>query len=212
MNGLFDQALIVTGVFALIFALNLIPAFAPPTWVALSFIGLTAPTVHVVPLALVGASAATLGRVTLSKLARWIVRQRILSDRTRQNVDAIKDALAKRRVLTFSVFLAYAFSPLPSNYLFIAYGLTALRLSLVAFPFFIGRFISYSFWISTASAIGDRLDLDSLESSSYLGIYFITSQLLLVPAIYFFTKIDWATLINERRLMWLRETRSDHTG
>jgi len=212
MTALHNQALLVAGLFALIFALNVIPAFAPPTWVTLSVIGLTVPSAGVVPLALIGAGAATLGRVTLSKLARWIVRQRILSDGARHNVDAIKDALEKRYMLTFSVFLAYAFSPLPSNYLFIAYGLTALRLSLVALPFFIGRFISYSFWISTSSAISDRLDLDSLESGSYLGIYFVASQLLLIPAMFCFTKIDWRVLIDERRITWHRETRPGDVG
>jgi membrane protein DedA with SNARE-associated domain len=212
MNEIADQGLLTVGLFALIFALNLIPAFAPPTWVTLSFIGLTVPAVDVVPLALIGASAATLGRVTLCKLARWIVRQRILSVSARRNVDAIKDALEKRAVLAFSVFLAFAFSPLPSNYLFIAYGLTSLRLSLVALPFFVGRFISYGFWISTSSAVGDRLHLDSLESGSYLGLYFIMSQLLLVPTMYCFTKIDWRALIEERRIRWLREARPDDVG
>jgi hypothetical protein len=62
----------------------------------------------------------------------------LLDERARKNIDAIKEGLENRRVLTFGVFLLYACSPLPSNYLFIAYGLTTLRLALVGFPFFIG--------------------------------------------------------------------------
>jgi hypothetical protein len=150
--------------FILVFILNVMPAFAPPTWITLSFLGLSMPHVPIGALALIGATAATLGRVTLAKLSRAIVRRRFLDEPTCKNIGAIKDVLEKRRVFAFGTFLAYAFSPLPSNYLFIAYGLTTLRLTLVAFPFFVGRLASYSFWVTTASVVGDRLDLDSIES------------------------------------------------
>jgi hypothetical protein len=160
------------------------------------------PTVPVGALALIGASAATLGRLTLARLSRVIVRRRFIDEPTRENIRAIKDGLEKRRALTFGMFLAYAFSPLPSNYLFIAYGLTTLRLASVILPFFLGRLASYSFWVTTASSLGDRLDMDSIESASYVGIYFIVSQLLLIPAIYVFTRIDWRAAFEERKLRW----------
>ena len=192
--------------FILVFILNVVPAFAPPTWITLSFLGFSMPHVPIAALALIGATAATLGRVTLAKLSRAIVRGRLLDEPTRKNIGAIKDVLEKRRVFAFGTFLAYAFSPLPSNYLFIAYGLTTVRLTLVAFPFFVGRLASYSFWVTTASAVGDRLDLDSIESVSYVGIYFIASQLLVIPIIYIFTRIDWRAAFEEGRLRWFRAT------
>ena len=191
-------------IFAAVFALNLMPAFAPPTWMTLSFIGVAAPGIDVAPLALVGASAATLGRVTLAKLSRAIVRQKFLSQATRQNIDAVRESIQRRRGLTFTAFCTYSFSPLPSNYLFIAYGLTALPIAFVALPFFIGRLLSYAFWITTASILGDQLDLEPLESASYLGAYFIASQLLLIPALYAFTHIDWRAAVAERRFSWLK--------
>jgi hypothetical protein len=190
--------------FAVVFVLNVVPAFAPPTWVTLSFIGLSMPDVPVATVALIGACAATLGRLTLAKLSRWIVRGRLLGEHARANIDAIKSGLEHRRALTFGMFLAYAFSPLPSNYLFIAYGLTTLSLASVALPFFIGRLASYSFWLLTATAVGDRLNMDSMESASYVGLYFIISQLLLVPVIYLFTRIDWRAAFEKRRLQWFR--------
>jgi hypothetical protein len=204
MAELVSQAPFIALLFALIFVLNLVPAFAPPTWMTLSFVGLTIPTVPRGLLALVGATAATLGRTTLAKLSRQIVRARLLDETTRTNVDAIKMGLERHRSLTFGIFLVYAFSPLPSNYLFIAYGLTSLRLAFVALPFFIGRFISYGLWVNTASAIGDWLDLDSVESAFYVGIYFVISQLLLVPAMYVFTRIDWRAAFKERTFRWVK--------
>jgi hypothetical protein len=202
MSGYVDQIALGALLFVVVFALNLAPAFAPPTWMTLSAIGFTSPGARVAVLALIGATAATLGRIALAKLSRSIIRVKLLDEVSRRNVDAIKRGLEKHRALTFGMFFVYAFSPFPSNYLFIAYGLTSLRLALVAFPFFIGRLASYSFWITTASMVGDRLDMDSIESAWYVGVYFVLSQLLLVPVIYCFTKIDWAALFEKHELRW----------
>jgi hypothetical protein len=190
--------------FIVIFVLNLLPAFAPPTWTAMSFIGLTIPSIDFVSLAVVAATAATFGRVTLAKLSRAIVRQRLLSEETRYNVDAIRHGIEGRPVMTFGTFLAYSFSPLPSNYLFIAYGLTSLPIAFLALPFFVGRLVSYAFWIKTASAIGDRLELDWFESAPYFIAYFIISQLLLIPIIYGFTRVDWHAVFTGQPFRWLR--------
>src|SRR5205823_399257 len=96
--------------FGLIFGLNVIPAFAPPTWMAVAFIGFEFPGTNTVLLALVAATAATLGRITLAKLSHWLLRERLLSDAHRKNIDIIKERLEKRAVLTVSVFLFYALS------------------------------------------------------------------------------------------------------
>ena len=101
--------------------------------------------------------------------------------------------------------LGYAISPLPSNYLFIAYGMTSLPILLLALPFFIGRLLSYAFWLKTASTLGDRLDLDWFDSGYYFVGYFLLSQLLLVPVIYGFTRIDWHALFVERRFRLLEK-------
>ena len=202
MTEYIGQVPLAALLFIVVFTLNVVPAFAPPTWITLSFVGFSMPHVPVSALALIGATAATLGRVALAKISRAIVRTRLLDEPTRKNIDAIKAGLEKRRAFTFATFLAYALSPLPSNYLFIAYGLTTLRLAFVAFPFFVGRLASYGFWVTTASVARNHLDLDSFESAFYVGIYFIVSQLLLIPAIYIFTRIDWRAAFEEGRLRW----------
>jgi membrane protein YqaA with SNARE-associated domain len=207
MPQYFDQISLPGALFLVVLLLNVMPAFAPPTWITLSFVGFSMPHVSVPALALIGATAATLGRVALAKLSRTIVRTRFIDESARTNIDAIRNGLEHRRIVTFWIFLTYAFSPLPSNYLFIAYGLTTLKLRLIAFPFFVGRLASYSFWATTASALGDRLNIDSFESASYVGIYFIASQLLLVPTMYIFTRVDWRAVFEEKRLRWLRATR-----
>jgi hypothetical protein len=143
--------------FGVIFALNIIPAFAPPTWMVLSWIGFSHPLGNPFAIALAGALAATTGRLVLAKLSRIIIRQRFMSEVTRGNIDVVKDGLERHRTLTFGAFLLYAFGPFPSNYLFIAYGLTSLPFWLVAVPFFVGRCVSYSFFVFTASEVSQHL-------------------------------------------------------
>lgn len=189
--------------FLLVFLLNVIPAFAPPTWMVFSFLGFRFPNHMNVGLAFVGALAATLGRFVLAKGSNVIVRRRFLTEEATQNVDVIREQLSRRKKLTFSVFLFYAFTPLPSNYLFIAYGLTALELKLVTIPFFIGRWVSYSFWTFTASSIARRIPLENTQALSYLSAYFVITQALLLCLVYAFTRVDWKLLVSERKFRWI---------
>ena len=189
--------------FVLIFGLNVIPAFAPPTWMALALVGFEFPATNTVLLALIGAVAATLGRVTLAHLSHRLVRGKLLSEAHRKNIDVIKDRLEKRTALTVGLFLFYAFSPLPSNFLFMAYGLTGLPLLRVVLPFFVGRTASYSFFIISGAAAGRRFHVDSIESAFAASAWFIASQVILLGALYAFTRVDWKILFDQHKLVWV---------
>lgn len=189
--------------FLVVFLLNVIPAFAPPTWMVFSFLGFRLPAHMGWPLALVGAIAAASGRSLLGKLSRIVVRNHWLSETTRESINSLKPQLEKRQKLTISLFLLYAFSPLPSNYLFLAYGLTSLPLGRLVVPFFVGRFVSYSFWTMSAAAVSRRLDLEGTDALAYFSVYFVLTQLSLLALVYAFTRLDWPVLLRERKLRWL---------
>ncbi|WP_350628804.1 hypothetical protein, partial [Pseudoalteromonas sp. CAL260-MNA-CIBAN-0059] len=72
--------------------------------------------------AVVAAGAATTGRVILATFARSLVRSRWMRESDRANIEVATRWLRKHRTLTAGAFFFYALSPLPSNYLFIAYG------------------------------------------------------------------------------------------
>ena len=196
-------------IFLVVFALNVMPVFAPPTWTVLSFIAIRYNS-NIVLLAVVGAVAATLGRLALAKLSNLIVRQKFLSEDTRTNIDAVKERLEGKKKLTFSILLFYAFSPFPSNHLFIAYGLTALKLRLIAIPFLLGRVVSYAFWAFTASGVADLLNYESTTSKSFFSYYFVASQIFGLLTIYAFTRIDWRRVFAEKRLRWRRTGNRQH--
>ncbi len=196
--------------FAIIFVLNSLPAFAPPTWMVLSAVGLSNPDANPWLTALVAATAATAGRLTLAKLAFIIVRQRWLSARTKENIDLVKDRLGTPRAMTFGVFLVYTISPLPSNSLFIAYGLTSLPLTLVAVAAFIGRFVTYSFWMVIAVEVANKVVLDQGSIFAYLGGYFVVTQVFLLVLVVLFAKLDWRAWFASKTLRLISRTETSH--
>jgi len=78
---------------------------------------------------------------------------------------------------------------LPSSPQSIAHGLTSRPIAFLLIPFFVGRLVSYTFWVRTASTVVDRLDVDVdwFGSAPYFIAYYLSSQLLLISFIYTFT-------------------------
>lgn len=184
-------------IFVLIVFLNFIPFFMPATWTVLSFIAANY-KVSLILLVLIGTVAATCGRVILARSAHLILRQRFLSDKTRENIDSIKSHVEKHKGLTVALFLFYAFSPLPTNYIFISYGLTNLPLRYLVVPFFFGRLVSYTALVYSTHWIINRYAADL--TGSMVSSYFIATQILTILAVYLFTKINWRDLFNKKKL------------
>lgn len=190
----------IAGLFVAILLLNVIPAFAPPTWMAMSWIGFHQPERNPLLLAIVAAGAATTGRLLLARGATWLVRGHLMREADRQNIDVVKAWLEKRKAVTAAALLLYAFSPFPSNYLFIAYGLTNLRLWLIAVPFFFGRLASYAAWAHFAQLAHAYFDTETRLEGKYLGGYFIVTQLFLLGVVFLLTRVDWGLAVNQHRL------------
>lgn len=190
--------------FTAVYFLNTIPAFAPPTWMILSYVGFNHPQLNPLLLALTAAFAATFGRITLAALSQSIIRNKLLNTKTKENIDVLKSALEQRKNQTVGALLIYSFTPLPSNYLFIAYGLTSLPIKLIAVPFFIGRLTSYTIWIFLGQEAYKSLDIDAGLFGGYLSVYFVLTQLFVLLLTYLFTKIDWRAMLGEKKLKWLK--------
>ena len=187
--------------FLVVFVLNVAPAFAPPTWMAMSLFGLRLPDASPWAVALVAATAATSGRMVLAHLARTIVHGRWLGTAMRDNLTVVAEAIKRRRTASAVAFLFFAFSPLPSNALFLAYGLTAAPLYLLAIPFFIGRLFSYGIAFVGGSALSQRMGPNVNWTSTWA--YFALTQLVMLALVYAFTRVDWRKSWDARRLRWL---------
>jgi len=175
----------------------------PPTWSVLAYFQVRH-ELNIFVLALIGTFAATAGRMVLAKLSDRIIRKNILKERVRANIDVIKNRLIEYKKITIWIFLFYAFSPLPSNQLFIAYGLTELPLKMIAVPFFIGRFLSYVFWIFTASKVTLKITASEYATGAFMGTYYVIMQILSLAVVWLFTRINWEKLFKEKKLGLLK--------
>ncbi len=167
---------------------------------------LSSPGVNPWLTALTAATAATAGRLVLAKLAYLLVRQRWLSARTKENVELVKVRLEKHRAMTFGAVLAYTCSPLPSNSLFIAYGLTSLPLAPVAVASFIGRFLTYSVWVVMAMEVAQKVVVDEGSVFAYLGGYFVVTQVLMLGLVVLFAKLDWRAWFASKTVQLMTRT------
>lgn len=149
---------------AVVFAVNLLPAFGPPTWAVLVFFSLDF-DLPAVPLVLGGALAAASGRYVLATGARKL-RPRLAAARL-QRLDRAQAALSADRRRTAAGLGLFALSPVPSGQLFVAAGLMTVPLPPLTLAFFAGRLVSYSIYVGVASIaernLGDVL-LDALTS------------------------------------------------
>ena len=178
----------------IVFAINLLPAFAPPTWAVLVAVRLNW-DVAAVPLVLVGAAASTSGRVVLALGARRF-RNRF-SERRRASLQALADEAQARRGAAAGLLGLFLLSPLPSGQMWTAAGLTGVRLPPLALAFFAGRLVSYSIYVAAASAARDSLrDVLGNVLSSPLGIEI---QIGLLAGLVLLVRVDWAALLARHR-------------
>ncbi len=175
---------------AVVFGVNLLPAFGPPTWAVLVLFRLNS-HVPAVPLVLIGAVSAAAGRLLLAMLSRRF-RSR-LSAKRRANLEAARELFAGNRTKGFAALGLFALSPLPSAQLFIAAGLLDVPLVPLTVAFFAGRIISYSLYVS-ASSLADR-HFGELMRNSLTSPAGIALQVLMLVALVGLVRVDWAKVI-----------------
>ncbi len=137
----------------IVFAVNLLPAFGPPTWTLLV---IARWDWHLNPVALVllGVAAAGAGRLFLAHGARRL-RARF-SERYRANLAFAEQRLVGRRSTLFVLLGLFVVSPLPSAQLFCAAGLLEFRILPLTGAFMAGRIVTYSLYLAAATAADHR--------------------------------------------------------
>ncbi|MFH1234840.1 MAG: hypothetical protein V1493_04490 [Candidatus Diapherotrites archaeon] len=125
----------------LVFFLNIIPALMPPTWVVLSLAQINDPSFNPFMLAFVGAVCSTCGRAVLTFYSGFF--RRFFNKELAAHANEIKGFFDQRSKAVFMGSFLFALSPIPSNLLFVASGLTKIKTRLLLAGFFCGRFLSY---------------------------------------------------------------------
>lgn len=189
---------------AIVFGVNLLPAFGPPTWAVL-VIFVTKYDVAVVPTVALAAVAAASGRLVLALAARHFFRRR-LSAKRRRSLRAAERALTKSRAGKFTALALFALSPVPSAQLFVAAGLTRVSLLPLTGGFFAGRLVSYAIYVSAAAEVSKQLGGSFVTAmTSPLAI---AVEILMLAALVAFVRIDWMRVRARFRLRRRRRARS----
>ncbi len=178
---------------AVVFLMNLVPYFMPPTWAVVTFF-LIAFSLPVWPLAIGCAFASTAGRCGLYYLSARLGRQ-LLSDQKQRNVAALGNWLNQRPGWRGVVdLLIYSLGPIPSNDLFIAAGLSRAKLWPVALGFLPGRMVSYPLLALTAKGANDQLG--GILTRQWHDPKCLALELLSIAGIWLFSRIDWARVLH----------------
>jgi membrane protein YqaA with SNARE-associated domain len=195
--------------YLLIFLINLAPAFSPPTWAIVAFF-LIRFHLPLLPLTVGAAVAASAGRLSLALLSRrWGLR--LLSPKQRTNMRRLGSWLMEKPGWAPAlIVLMYSFGPIPSNQLFIAAGLTGIRLAPIVGAFLAGRMVSYTVSAFTAGKMADQIT--TVLATGWSNIAAVAVQLFALVALAVFTQLDWPKLLHLPAPIPRTESVPDPTG
>jgi len=186
------------GIFLLLIGINAAPILMPPTWIVLSSFFALDSSLDPLLLALVGATGATIGRLILKNLSSFF--RRFIGKEQESNLDTIGNFLNKKKFgYTLTSFL-FAATPLPSNMLFVAYGMMRAKSIGLYIGFWCGRLVSYYIMITISGAV--LVPFLQLFEDRVIGI--IVADIVGIGSVIFFTCINWQVLLFERKLRFVR--------
>jgi hypothetical protein len=186
------------GIFLVLVGINTAPVLMPPSWIILTSFYLLDPSLNIILLAMVGATAATIGRFILKNLSSLF--RRFVGPEQKSNLDIIGDYLGKKRFGYVVASFLFGATPLPSNVLFITYGLIRAKNIGIYIGFWFGRFFSYMLMIYFGNAVLQPF-LEIFENR-LSGILLVDG--VGIGAIVLFMSINWSLLITQRKLKFVK--------
>ena len=186
------------GIFLVLIAVNASPLLMPPSWIVLTSFYLLDPTLNIVLLSIVGATGSTIGRYFLKKISGLF--RKFVGDEQKSNLDIIGDYLNRRKFGYVIASFLFGATPLPSNMLFITYGLMRAKNVGIYIGFWFGRVLSYIVMIYFGNAVLKPF-LEIFEDR-LLGILLVDAVGIVV--IIFFASINWSLLITQRKLKFTK--------
>jgi hypothetical protein len=200
MTDLFESVLEFSylGIFFLLILVNAAPLLMPPTWIILASFYAIDVSYDPLVLALVGATGATIGRFILKQVSTKF--RKFIQKEQKSNLDAIGNFLNKKRFGYILTSFLFAATPLPSNMLFVTYGLLKAKSIGLYVGFWAGRVASYYLMISISNVV--LTPFVELFEERYIGI--LIADGLGISVIILFTCINWTLLLTQRKFKLTR--------
>ena len=186
------------GIFLVLIGVNASPILMPPSWIILTSFYLLDPGLNVIILAIVGATGATIGRFFLKRISGYF--RKFVAEEQKANLDIIGDYLNKKKYGYVIASFLFGATPLPSNMLFITYGLMRAKSTGIYIGFWFGRVISYIVMIYFGNAVL-RPFLEIFEDR-LTGILIIDG--VGIGLIFLFASINWTILITQRKIKFVK--------
>ncbi|MBD3729416.1 MAG: hypothetical protein IE933_06880 [Sphingomonadales bacterium] len=185
-----DPALGFLVLFAVAFAINLLPAFGPPTWTVVVLFGINS-DLPLPGIVLTGALAAASGRFVLAHGYRLLAKY--VGPRTKANLAAVRAAFERRKHRGLLALGLFALSPLPSAQLFGAIGLAGVRILPFTLAFFAGRLVSYAFYGLSATALHES-SLGEAFQKAFSSPVGVAVQVIMLAGLVALARIDWVRI------------------
>ena len=186
------------GIFLVLIAVNASPLLMPPSWIILTSFYLLDPTLNIILLSIVGATGSTIGRYFLKKISGLF--RKFVGEEQKSNLDINGDYLNRKKFGYVIASFLFGATPLPSNMLFITYGLMRAKNVGIYIGFWFGRVLSYIVMIYFGNAVLKPF-LEIFEDR-LLGILLVDAVGIVV--IIFFASINWSLLITKRKLKFTK--------
>ncbi len=186
------------GIFLVLIGINAAPILMPPSWIILTSFYLLDPSLNVILLAVVGATGATIGRFFLKKISGYF--RRFATEEQKSNLDIIGDYLNNKKYGYVIASFLFGATPLPSNMLFITYGLMRAKSIGIYIGFWFGRIISYIVMIYFGNAV--LAPFLEIFEDRLTGILLIDGVGIGVVVI--FASINWTILITQRKIKFVK--------
>ena len=186
------------GIFLILIAVNASPILMPPSWIVLTSFYLLDPTLNILLLAVVGATGATIGRFFLKRISGLF--RKFVGEEQKTNLDMIGSYLNKKKYGYLIASFLFGATPLPSNILFITYGLMRAKSTGIYIGFWFGRTISYILMIYFGNAVLTPF-LEMFEDR-LTGILLIDG--IGIGLIILFACINCTVLLTQRKIKFVK--------
>jgi len=182
-----EAALWICAALALSFIINLVPAFMPSTWMVLAFFYIKF-DLPLLLLTIPGAIVSGLGRLLLARGSAHFKR-RFLKGQAADLQELGYFLEGRRNYVGLATFL-YTLTPLPTNNLFIAAGITEVSMARVLVGFCCARMLANTFWVWTTHRVFDTLG--ELFGATFGNWVAIVLQVASLSSVILLFKVPWA--------------------
>ena len=181
-----------------IFLLSVIPILTPPTWMVVVTAYMINPSLDPIFLSIVGASAAIGGRLVLFQFSSF--GRKFINETRKSSLDRLKKYLEKTKYGYFLGTMIFALTPLPSNMLFISYGIMKAKSIGIIIGFWIGRFIVYFMMINLSKYLYKSFS-ELFKNDITLTILFDIAGIAMTLLVIF---VNWDVLLSQHKLVFIK--------